>query len=193
VSQFIAKGIFSAATKCPYLVAARSLIRAIMLGPEVMRAGRENQKTRIDELKKALRHIDRAIGTLARDRRDMKALSDQDPVFQYWADVINAEQSITNAVHCFIEEYEKLKPDRVSFRGRKGMLALQGIAQNMVLAWEELTGTLPGKNNTHFHDFLHASATTVFGPLESEPDWEWVTRSARDRIKGWKLASKISN
>jgi hypothetical protein len=95
--------------------------------------------------------------------------------------VFDAEQLISNALLFFRETYKKneVPMRRASTRGRKGELEHQGLARAMVRAWKTLTGTLPGKNNTHFHELLRAAATTAFGPLEPEPDWEWATRFAK--------------
>jgi hypothetical protein len=51
-----------------------------------------------------------------------------------------------------------------------------------------LTGVLPGKRNAHFHDLLRAAAITVFGEMadNDEPNWEWQTKTAVDRLKAAK-------
>lgn len=195
VARFVSDGKFSKCDVCPYIIATRGLLMGIMFAPNVELASLEREKKAVEDIRSALTHINRAIEPLARDRQDMKALSDLDPLFAAWKDVINAEQLLKSAVHVFSKEYEQHRSQstiRWSSSGRPPRRELQGIAQSSVVAWQQLTGSLPAKNNVAFHEFLRAAATTVFGAFDPDPDWEWVTRSARAEIKRRKSPKKTA-
>jgi hypothetical protein len=150
------------------------------------------------ELKTALRHIDRALKTLSPRRQDIKYLVRLDEeLFSHLTDVVTAETLIDNDVKFLIENAKRNYGEETDFtkpgsprRGRSGFLDIQGIVSSCDYAWKELIGKKAGKNNVNFHALLHAAATTVLGPLESEPDWEWQIVAARKRERGWKSGQK---
>jgi hypothetical protein len=176
------------------------LVFALLAGPGAEETHRESERTRIIELETALKHVDRALKTLAPDREDIRGLAeeeDADELFVRLEDVVRAETLIQNAVKFLIEnakrthgeETDLTKPARPR-RGRPGALDIQGIVHCCDIAWKELIGKKPGKNNVNFHGLLCAAAETVLGPLDPEPDWEHQIVAARQRQSRWKSAQK---
>jgi len=199
IAQLVADKILVCPAHCPYLIFTRALILALLTGPGAEETHRESERTRIIELKTALKHVDRALKTLAPDREDLRGLEEQDvdELFVRLADVLRAETLIQNAVKFLIEnakrnygeETDLTKPARPR-RGRPGALDIQGIVSACDYAWKELIGKKPGKNNVNFHGLLCAAAETVLGPLDPEPDWEHQIVAARRRERGWKSGQK---
>jgi hypothetical protein len=195
IAQLISNGTIVASTECPYRAFTKSLILGLLLGPGTELTAREGECIRIAELETALKHINRAVETLAGSRDNMRRIKEDDPYFARLTDVFDAEALIANALNHFkiaLEKNEKERTKPASSRGRRGDLDLQGIANSLAREWENLMGTLPGKNNTNFHNLLRGASTTIFGLREPEPDWEWATRSATRDTKSVreKLAQK---
>ena len=199
IAQLVADKILVCPAHCPYLIFTRALILALLTGPGAEETQREMERTRIIELKTALKHVDRALKTLAPDREDIRSLGgdEDEELFVRLADVVRAETLIQNAVKFLIEnakrnygeETDLTKPARPR-RGRPGALDIQGIVHCCDIAWKELIGKKPGKNNVNFHGLLCAAAETVLGPLDPEPDWEHQIVAARQRQSRWKSAQK---
>jgi len=197
IAQLVADKILVCPAHCPYLIFTRALILALLTGPGAEETQREMERTRIIELKTALKHVDRALKTLAPDREDIRGLAeeeDADELFVRLEDVVRAETLIQNAVKFLIEnakshgeQTDLTKPARPR-RGRPGALDVQGVVHYCDNAWKELIGKKPGKNNVTFHGLLQAAAETVLGPLDPEPDWEHQIVAARKR--GWKSGQK---
>src|SRR6516165_3180782 len=167
VAQLIREGVIAAPANCPYLLFTRALAFALLAGPGAEETRRESERTRIIELKTALKHVDRALMTLAPDREDIRRLAeeeDADELFVRLEDVVRAETLIQNAVKFLIEnakrthgeETDLTKPARPR-RGRPGALDIQGIVGSCDNAWQELIGKKPGKNNVNFHGLLCAA------------------------------------
>jgi hypothetical protein len=53
----------------------------------------------------------------------------------------------------------------------------------MALAWRQLTGRLPAKDNSKFHGLLLAAIASIFGHPVKEPNLESATKTAVDRIR----------
>jgi hypothetical protein len=201
VAHLIREGVIAAPENCPYLLFTRALILALLIGPGAEETHRESERTRIIELKTALKHVDRALKTLAPDREDIRSMGgvegEDEELFVRLADVVRAETLIQNAVKFLIEnakqthreETDLTKPARPR-RGRPGALDIQGIVSACDHEWKELIGKQPGKNNVNFHGLLCAAAETVLGPLDPEPDWEHHIVAARQRQSRWKSAQK---
>jgi hypothetical protein len=201
IAQLIREGVIAAPANCPYLLFTRALGFALVVGPGTQETARESERTRIIELKTALKHVDRALKTVAPNREDIRSLEgvegEDEELFVRLADVVRAETLIQNAVKFFIEnakrtcgeETDLTKPARPR-RGRPGALDIQGIVPYCDNAWKELIGKKPGKNNVNFHGLLCAAAETVLGPLDPEPDWEHHIVAARQRESGWKSGQK---
>jgi hypothetical protein len=199
VAHLITHKIVACPARCPYVVFAAALINALLVGPGAEETARDSEQTRIIELKAALKHIDRALKTLSPRREDLEylAVRGEDELFVRLHDVVKAETLIAEAVKFFIENVKRnygegtdLTKPRPPRRGRPGALELQGIVSACDDAWTQLIGKKPGKNNVNFHAVLQAAATTVLGPLDPEPDWEWQIVAARKRESGWKSGQK---
>jgi hypothetical protein len=201
IAQLVADQILVCPVHCPYLIFTRALILALLTGPGAEETRIASERTRIIELKAALKHVDRALKTLAPDREDLRGLEEQDvdELFVRLADVLRAETLIQNAVNFLIEnakrnygeETDLTKPAHPR-RGRPGALEIQGIVSCCADAWKELIGKKPGKNNVNFHGLLCAAAETVLGPLDPEPDWENQIVAARQRQKQVEISAKKS-
>lgn|SRR5262249_3977551 len=200
VAQLIREGVIAAPANCPYLLFTRALVIALLAGPGGEETRRESERTRIIELKTALKHVDRALKTLAPDREDIRGLAeeeDADELFVRLADVVRAETLIQNAVKFLIENAKRTYGEETDLtkpahprRGRPGALDIRGIVSACDHEWKELIGKKPGKNNVNFHGLLCAAAETVLGPLDPEPDWEHQIVAARRRQSGWKSGQK---
>jgi hypothetical protein len=199
VAQLITDKIVVCPARCPYVVFAAALIDALLVGPGAEETARDSERTRIIELKAALKHIDRALETLSPRRKDLEylAVRGEDELFVRLHDVVRAETLVAETVKFFIENAKRnygeetdLTKPRPPRRGRPGSLELQGIVSACDHAWTQLIGKKAGKNNVNFHALLHAAAETVLGPLDPGPDWEWQIVAARKRESGWKSGQK---
>jgi hypothetical protein len=185
VARLVANGTFDGTSSCPYRVMISSVINAIMLGDVTSREAHDHDSLRIKELRAALKHIAGIWGTLARERWEFERLSGQDPFFDCFNDIKDAEYKLIGALRFFEERHtqEERTLPRPYGRGAKGLEELQDIVRSIAFGWKMLTGAFPGKSNVQFHELLRAVATTVFGAIDDEPNWEWHTRSAVSRLK----------
>jgi hypothetical protein len=67
--------------------------------------------------------------------------------------------------------------------GRIGVLHNQAVARAMALAWRQLTGRLPAKDNSKFQHLLQAAIVTIFGERVKVPNLLTATKTAVDRIR----------
>ena len=97
VAKLISDGTIVSSNQCPYLVFTHALISALWLGPEAEETGMESDRVRIIELSTALRHIDRALKTLAPGREEMEYLAarEDEELFARLADVVRAQTMST--------------------------------------------------------------------------------------------------
>jgi len=204
VAQLISKNIFTIRDKipltpypvvnkhlikyaCPYHVVSEYLFTAINFGSVASQESHEHDGMMIAELKTALNHIKHMWRTINPDT--MSEFSDVDPRDSYFAsfkDIRLAEYKLANALSVFEERYAEQSPELPAKTGRgpRGLKELQDIAVCTARLWKKFTGRFPGKNNVQFHDLLRAATITVFGMTDEEPNWEWATRSAVQRLKG---------
>ena len=75
-------------------------------------------------------------------------------------------------------------------RGRVGALHYQAVVRAMALAWRHLTGRLPAKANSTFHELVWAAIVSIFGYPDVEPNLESATQTAVDRIREEDAASR---
>jgi hypothetical protein len=170
---------------CPYRVVASHLVAGLTFGPEVSRARRAGQ-FRVDPvagIKGAGKRIREILGAthLSRDDIEMIAISNAGDRWQALSAVVAADRALEQALALFQAQIPA-KTSR-SPRGRTGKLHNQAVARAMALAWRQLTGRLPAKENTRFHRLLLAAIASVFGQPLHEPNLEWATKIAVDRIK----------
>jgi hypothetical protein len=187
VARLVANGVFDGTSGCPYRVMVVRIIVALVCGTVGTREAYEHDSLRIKQLKAALKHIDGIWGTLARERWEFERLSGQDPYLDCFEVIKDAEYKLIEVLSLFEKrhaETERTLPGPYG-RGAKGLEELQDIVQSIVFGWKKLTGAFPGKTNVQFHELLRAAAITVFGTIddEDEPNWEWHTRSAVNRLK----------
>jgi hypothetical protein len=193
VAKLISDGTIVSSTQCPYLVFTHALVFALWIGPEAEETGTESDRVKIIELNTALRHIDRALKTLAPGREEMEYLAarEDEELFARLADVFRAQTLIANAEKFLVENFKRNHGDNVDpmkrppvRRGRRPALAILSIVAPCADAWTKLIGKRPGKNNVRFHALLRGAAITVLGRLDREPDWEGQIVSARQRKAG---------
>jgi hypothetical protein len=168
---------------CPYYVVASHLVAGLTLGPEAFRA-RSAGKDLVDpvvEVKGALRRVRIVLRASQLNPEDIEALSDKHDRWNALYAVLSAERALEKALAMFQAQIPA-KTGR-SPRGRVGALHIQAVARAMAGAWRTLTGRLPAKDNSKFHELLHAATTTIFGHPAEEPNWESATRTAVKRIK----------
>jgi hypothetical protein len=186
VARLVANGTFDGTSGCPYGVMISGVIGGIISGDVANRGEHEHDSFRIKELKAALKHIAGIWGTLARERWEFERLSGQDPYFDCFNDIKDAEYKLIAVLRFFEERHAEVArtSPRPYGRGARGLEELQDIVRSIAFGWKTLTGALPGKSNVQFHELLRAAATTVFGAIDDdEPNWEWHTRSAVSRLK----------
>jgi len=124
------------------------LILALLTGAGAEETRRESERTRIIELKTALKHVDRALKTLAPDREDIRSLGgdedEDEELFVRLADVVRAETLIQNAVKFLIENAKR------NYGGRRTSQSLrtQGAGVRALLTFKALSApaTTLGRN-----------------------------------------------
>lgn len=155
----------------------------LTMGPEVGRA-RINKSNRIDpvhELTQALVHIGEVLRTTTLSTEDIEVMVGEEDDLRILKLVASAQRNLRAAVGMLRPLVQQhARPSRV---GRTGDLGIQAVSRAMALAWRELVGSLPAKDNTSFHGLLSAAVVTLFGELPEEPNWEAATHTARRRIE----------
>ena len=173
IAQLIDSVPFRRPGICPYRVIVSHLIAGLTFGPEASRA-RSASRPNIDpvaEIKSAQRHIHAALRATGLSLEDIEAISIRDnrDRWQPLYAILTAERALETALVVFRAQ----NPAKGrSPRGRIGALHNQAVTRAMALAWRQLTGRLPGKDNTKFHGLLLAATATVFGACEKQPDFE---------------------
>jgi hypothetical protein len=199
VAALISENVIQSSSQCPYLAFSTALSIALLVGSEAVESHKESERVRVNELNKALEHIDRALKTLAPNREGIEYLAtrEDEEMFTRLADVVRAETLISKAVRFLNENFErefgyKLDPKKLPSvkRGRRPALDIRAVIRPCEHAWQRLIGTRPGKHNVRFHALLQAAASTVLGPLNREPDWEGQIVAARAEKAGGKLDPK---
>jgi len=181
VAQLINTGAFSGTGVCPYQVITNHLVAGLVFGPEARRA-RSAGQYRADpmpEIKRALRHVRAITRSTGLSREDIEGISNKNDWWQAISVVFSVEHDLENAL-AMLRSQTSTKTD--SPRGRTGALHIQAVARALALAWRELTGGLPAKDNQKFHDLLLAAVATIFGHPAKEPNWEATTRTAVEHI-----------
>ena len=107
-----------------------------MVGSEAVETGKQSERVRVNELNKALEHIDRALKTLAPNREGIEYLAarEDEEMFTRLADVVRAETLISKAVRFLNENFErefgyKLDPKKLPSvkRGRRPALDIRAV------------------------------------------------------------------
>jgi hypothetical protein len=170
---------------CPYRVVVSHLIAGLTVGPEASRA-RSVGQLRVDprvEVKGVLKRIRSILYASGLSRDDIEAISisnDSDRWQALYA-VLTAARALEKALALFQSQI----PAKigVSPRGRMGALHIQALARAMALAWSQLTGRLPAKENVKFQGLLLAAITSIFGDPAREPNLESAAKTAVERIR----------
>jgi hypothetical protein len=183
-------GAFKRPGICPFRVIVSHLIAGITLGPEASRARRSGGR-RVDpvvEIKEARKRI-RSILRAAPGGDNIEAIASCNGGDRWQAlyAVMVAERALDKALALFQSQI----PVRTSHlpRGRVGALHYQAVARAMAVAWRRLTGRLPGKANSNFHELVFAAIVSIFGYPDVEPNLESATQTAVDRIREGDAAS----
>src|SRR5262249_684620 len=146
------------------------LLAGLTLGPEVSRARSAGPRTDpVVEIKAILKRIRILIYASGLSREDIEAISIRNDGARWQAlyAIVAAERILQNALDLFRAQIPpKTSP---SARGRTGALHIQAIARAMALAWRQLTGRLPAKDNIKFQGLLHAAITSIFEDSANEP------------------------
>jgi hypothetical protein len=155
------------------------------LGPEATRArsGRQIALDPVVELKRARKRIGALLFAtgLARDDIDAIAIGNTSGRWQALGAVLTAERALDKAIELF-QQPEAMNTRRAS-PGRTGALHHQAIARATALAWRQLTGRLPAKDNAKFHQLLQAAMTAILGDRAKLPNLESATNTAVTRIR----------
>jgi hypothetical protein len=183
IAELINARIFRRATECPYTIVTSHLLAGLAFAPEAFRARSSGQQL-VDpvlELKGAVARVRRVLGATRLAAEDIEALSEQGGKWAALYEVLSADRALHKALDWFIAEIPQ--QSRLARGGRTGALDVQALTRAMALAWRNLTGRLPGKDNTNFLDLLSAAHATVFGQRAREPNWEAATRRTLKHIK----------
>jgi hypothetical protein len=185
VGKLIGDAVFKRVGVCPYRVVASHLVSGLTLGPEASRA-RSVGQFRVDpvaEIKGARRRIRNILQAtrLSRDEIEAISISHNGDRWQALYAVLVADRALEKALALFQTEIPA-KTSR-SPRGRTGALHNQAVARALALAWRQLTGRLPAKDNSKFHDLLQDTIASIFGHPVEEPNLESSTRTAVERIR----------
>lgn len=183
IGKLVENRTFRGNGACPYRLMASHLVAGLVLSPEAFRA-RSKAQSPVDpvlEIKGALRRLNTVTRSTSLSRDDIEALCDKDPAWEALLEVHSAQALLKAA----LAKFQSL-PSTLSLpnpKGRTGALHIQALARATASAWRELTGRLPAKDNTRFHNLLSAAVATVFGDAAEELNLESATRTAVDRIR----------
>jgi hypothetical protein len=185
IAQLIASPAFARVKVCPYRVVAGHLVAGLTLGPEAFRVrslGRPHVDPAVEirSILKRVRVLLYATG-LSRDDIEAISISNDGDSWQGLCAVLAAERALEKAL-ALLGPQIPAKANR-SPRGRTGLLHNQAVARAMASAWRQLTGHLPAKDNSKFHELLLAAIASVFGHPVKEPNLESATKTALDRIR----------
>jgi hypothetical protein len=188
IAQLIDAGAFRLPGKCPYRVIVSHLVAGLTLGPEAARArgAGDAGQVRVDPVV-AIKDVRRRLGAflfatgLARDDIEAISIGNTSPRWQALGAVLMAYRALEKALDLFQDQ--KAMETRRASPGRTGALHHQAIARAIALAWRQLTGRLPAKDNTKFHHLLQAAMTSVFGDRVKLPNLESTTNTAVVRIR----------
>ena len=185
IAQLIEGAAFTRPGLCPYRVVTSHLVAGLTLGPEVSRA-RSAGQSRVDpvaEIKGARKRIRTILPATGLSRDDIEAIatSNTGDRWQALSAVVAADRALEKALALFQAQIPA-KTGRLP-RGRTGALHNQATARAMALAWRQLTGRLPAKDNSKFHGLLLAAIASIFGHPVKEPNLESATKTAVDRIR----------
>jgi hypothetical protein len=176
VKRLIDKKTFHRPSACPYHVFSNNLLFYMTLGPEARRAqaGKPETIDPIEELNEALFHVAAVLQTTTLPPAHGEALYED-------------EEDEVKVLKLVASDIVRVTPQpapgtRSRKGGRIGDLDIQAVTRAMVVAWRELTGDLPSKDNLSFRHLLVAASATVFSDLPHEPNWESATLTARQRI-----------
>jgi hypothetical protein len=103
VAALISENVVQSSAQCPYLAFSAALIVALVVGSEAVETAKQSERVRVNELNKALEHIDRALKTLAPNREGIEYLAarEDEEMFTRLADVVRAETLISKAVQMY--------------------------------------------------------------------------------------------
>jgi len=185
ITQLIDRAVIRRAGLCPYRVVASHLVAGLTLGPEVFRA-RSTGRLRVDPVveikgaRKCIRSILYAT-RLSHDDIETISISNDGDWWQALYAVVVADRALEKARALF----QARIPAKTSSspHGRTGKLHNQAVARAMALAWRQLTGRLPAKDNSKFQHLLQAAIVTIFGDRVKVPNLQTATKTAVDRIK----------
>jgi|SRR5262245_35970614 len=184
VTQLIKSSSFRRVGVCPYRVVASHLVAGLTLGPEALRIRHPHNQDLVDpvtEVKGALKRLSKIVFATGLSREDIETISNDADRWQPLRAVVTAERALKRALQLF-EPQTPAKASRPA-RGRTGDLHVQAVARAMAGAWHQLTGGLPAKDNSKFHNLLLAAITTIYGHPDKEPNLESATKIAVERIR----------
>jgi hypothetical protein len=184
IARLIKLTAFKRAGICPYRVVVSHLLAGLALGPEAFRA--RSHRLRIDpvvEIKAARKRIRSVLYAAGLSRDDIEAIlmSSDSTRWQALAAIATADRALENALTLF-QSRIPMQTSR-SPRGRTGALHNQAVARATALAWRQLTGRLPAKDNFRFHELVWAAIVSIFGHSVKKPNFESATKTAVDRIR----------
>jgi hypothetical protein len=184
ITQLIDRGAIRGAGLCPYRVVASHLVAGLTLGPEVFRA-RSAGRLCVDpkvEIKGARRRIRSILYAtrLSHDDIETISISNDDDWWQALYAVVAADRALEKALALF---QARIAAKTSRSLGRIGVLHNQAVARAMALAWRQLTGRLPAKDNSKFQHLLQAAIVTIFGERVKVPNLLTATKTAVDRIR----------
>jgi len=145
---------------CPFFVVNEFLYQSFSTGFAIQYDLLKDYRSASSKLAKQLRQSINALRGCLRGSGDsvikLEKLS--------WAGVVSEDQPICSVLQV-VDQLEELLPkvrNAAKYRaGPAGDLIRRSVFLSMAMAWKELTGHLPAKNNADFQDLAHAAYVTV--------------------------------
>lgn len=173
---------------CPFFVVNEFLYQCFSSGIDIKYFLLNDYRLATSKLAKELRRsIDALRGSLDGTRDSLLQIE-----MLSWAGVMPNPEPIWSVMKA-VNEIAQLLPEvqaAAKYRaGPAGDLIRRSIFLSMAMAWEELTGRLPAKNNAKFQDLANAAYWTVVPNGDENYDAEVAAATAIEALKRSKKAA----
>jgi hypothetical protein len=169
-------------SRCPFFVANEALFFAVLTNPK---------------LRSYLQHVHRQVcRKIAKEmKRAINAVRDQIEPHLNELLVLNQITTTTifrkddpvwivnGLIDKIAAELPKLVAEGKALTGPRGDPPRRSIYIAMLKVWKELTGHLPARNNTTFHDFAHAALLSIHPNATDNYSCEAATKTALKALK----------
>ena len=144
---------------CPFFVVNEFLYQSFISGIAVQYDALKDYRSANSKLAKQLRRSINALRGCLRVKDSVLKIE-----MLSWAGLVSEDQPICSVLQV-VDQLEALLPkvrNAAKYRaGPAGDLIRRSVFLSMAMAWKELTGHLPAKNNADFQDLANAAYVTV--------------------------------